>query len=351
MGTLVVAAMRRRFTILAVAALAVWSCGARGEPFYQGKTLTIISGASGGYDNYARVLADNMKGYIPGAPTIIVKDMPGAASMLAANYLFNVASPDGLTFGGFVRTIALAPLLGNPAAKFQPERFTWIGSSSRYLDDAYLLMVNKSLGITSIEQLRGRKTPLRLGSTGPNAQTDEGARIMRSVLGLNMKIIRGYQTTPQILLAVERGEMDGVMLGISSLSSVRPEWLKPDGPVNFLVQFGYGGEGRHPMFPNVPRVDELAKTPRDKAIFSLLQLPFRISRPFAGPPHIAPELTKTLRDAFMKTSRDPRYLAEAKKMGLDVSPMPGSEVEKIVSNAAALPPELIKRYADLLAQD
>lgn len=351
MGTLATATARQRLAIPAAAALVLWTCGAWAQPFYQGKTITIISGASGGYDNYARVLADNMKAHIPGAPTIIVKDMPGAASMLAANYIYNVAPPDGLTFGGFVRTIPLAPLLGNEAARFQPEKFTWIGTSSRYLDDAYLLMVSKSLGITSIDQLRGRKTPLRLGSTGPNAQTDEGARIMRGVLGLNMKIVRGYQTTPQILLAVERGEMDGVMLGISSLSSVRPEWLKPDGPVNFLVQFGYGGEGRHPMFPSVPRVDELATTPQDKAIFGLLQLPFKISRPFAGPPGIPPERTEILRDAFMKTSQDPRYLAEAKKMGLDVSPMPGDQVEKIVSEAAALPPGLIKHYAELLAQD
>ena len=253
------------------------------QPFYQGKTVTIISGASGGYDAYAHLLANHMKKYIAGAPVLIAKNMPGAASMLAANYLYNVAAPDGLTFGSFVRTIPLAPLLGDKAAKYQPEKFTWIGSSSRYLDDAYLLMVSKSLGITAIAQLRGRTDPLRLGSTGPSSQTDEGARIMRDVLGLNMRIIRGYQTTPQILLAIERGELDGVMLGISSLSSVNADWLKPDGPVNFLLQFGYGGEGRHPMFPNVPRIDELAKTPDDKAIFDLLQLPFKVSWPFAGP--------------------------------------------------------------------
>jgi hypothetical protein len=145
--------------------------------------------------------------------------------------------------------------------------------------------------------------------------------------------------------------MDGVMLGISSLTSVRPEWLKPDGPVNFLVQFGYGGEGRHPMFANVPRVDELAKTPQDKAIFSLMQLPFRVSRPFAGPPHMPADLTKILREAFMRTNEDAHYLDDARKMGLDVSPMSGEDAAKIIGEAAALPPELIKRYADLLAEN
>jgi hypothetical protein len=211
-------------------------------------------------------------------------------------------------------------------------------------------MVNRSLGITSLEQLRGRKEPLRLGSTGPTSQTDEGARIIRDVMGLNMQIIRGYQTTPQIMLAVERGEMDGIMIGISSMSSSKPEWLEPESPVNFLVQFGYGGEGRHPTFPNVPRVDEFAKTPEDKAIFELLQLPFKVSRPFAGPPNIPADLTRLLRDAFTRTHQDPQYLADARKMGLDVSVMSGDDVAKIVAQAASLPQHLIKQYADMLAK-
>jgi tripartite-type tricarboxylate transporter receptor subunit TctC len=333
--------------ILLATAFALLPCAVQAQ-FYQGKTVTIISGASGGYDSYTRVLAAHMKKYIPGTPTLIVRNMPGAASMLAANYLYNVAPPDGLTFGSFVRTIPIAPLTGNKAAKYQPEKFTWIGNSSRYLDDAYLLMVTKSLGITSMEQLRGRKEPLRLGSTGPSSQADEGARIIRDVMGLNMQIVRGYQTTPQVMLAVDSGEMDGTMIGISSMNSAKPEWLVPDSPVNFLVQFGYGGEGRHPMFSKVPRIDEFAKTPADKAIFDLMQLTFKVSRPFAGPPNIPAELTQILRDAFMRTHEDPQYLADAKKMGLDVSPMSGEEAARIITEAAALPPDLLQRYADLL---
>jgi len=339
---------RARSLALAALLLLVPAAAPAQQPFYQGKTVTIISGASGGYDAYAHLLASHMKKYIPGAPTLIARNMPGAASMQAANHLYNVAAPDGLTFGGFVRAIPMAPLLGNKAAKYQPEKFTWIGSSSRYLDDAYLLMVNRSLGITKLEQLRGRREPLRLGSTGPTSQTDEGARIIRDVLGLSIRIVRGYQTTPQVMLAVERGEMDGIMIGISSMGSSKPEWLTPDSPVSFLVQFGYGGEGRHPAFPNVPRVDEFAKTPEDKAIFELLQLPFKVSRPFAGPPGIPPELTAILREAFMRTHEDPQYLADARKMGLDVSPLSGEDAARIVAQAAALPANLLTRYADLL---
>jgi tripartite-type tricarboxylate transporter receptor subunit TctC len=340
-----------RIWILGFAALIAFAGTAEAQqPFYQGKTVTVISGASGGYDAYAHLLASHIKKYIPGTPTVIAKNMPGAASMLAANYLYNVAAPDGLTFGGFVRTIPMAPLMGNQAAKYQPEIFTWIGSSSRYLDDAYLLMVNRSLGVSSLEQLRARKEPLRLGSTGPTSQTDEGARIIRDVMGLNMKIIRGYQTTPQIMLAVERGEMDGIMIGISSMSSSKPEWLEPNSPVEFLVQFGYGGDGRHPAFPNVPRIDEFAKTPDEKVIFDLLQLPFKVSRPFAGPPNMPADLTRILRDAFMRAHEDPQYLADAKKMGLDVSPMSGQDVTKIIAEAAKLPADLTERYASMLTK-
>src|SRR4051812_50215076 len=128
-------------------------------------------------------------------------------------------------------------------------------------------MVSKSSGVTSLDQFHGRKEPVRLGSTGPSSQTDEGARVIRDVLGLNMQIIRGYQTTPQIMLAVERGEMDGIMIGISSMSSSKLEWLEPDSPVNFLVQFGYGGTGRHPAFSDVARVAEVAKKPGGTTVF------------------------------------------------------------------------------------
>jgi tripartite-type tricarboxylate transporter receptor subunit TctC len=341
----------KRLSWLSAAAALLMSTGlAHAQPFYQGKTVALISGGSGGYDHYSHLLATHMRRYIPGAPNIVAKSMPGAASMLAANYLYNVAAPDGLTFGSFVRTIPLAPLLGDKAAKYQPEKFTWLGSSSRYLDDAYMLLVKKSLGITSIDQIRTRREPLRLGSTGPSSQSDEGSRVAREVLGLNTQIIRGYQTTPQILLAVERGEVDGVMLGISSLGSFNADWLKPDGPVNFLLQFGYGGDGRHPMFPQVPRVDELAKSADDKAIFELLQLPFKVARPFAGPPNMPRELVAILRDAFMHTHEDAQYLADAKKMGLDVSPLSGEDATRLIERAAAFSPEVMKRYADLIGK-
>lgn len=339
----------RLLTAALLPVLAAGAASAQQLPFYHGKTVTLISGASGGYDAYAHLITRHMRRHIPGEPLMIARNMPGSASMVAANYLFNVAAPDGLTFGGFVRTIPLAPLTGNKAARYAPERFTWIGTSSRYLDDAYLMMLHKRIGVASLDDLRARKEPVRFGSTGPTSQTDEGSRVVRDVMGLPIRLVRGYQTTPQVMFAVERGEVDGIFIGISSMKAAKPDWLEPASPVTFLMQFGYGGEGRHPAFPAIPRIGELAPSSEAKAILDLLELPFRTSRPFAGPPGIPAEPTRILREAFMRTHTDPEFLAEASKLGLDVSPLSGEDVAALVREAVALPPALLKRYGDLLA--
>ena len=323
-------------------------CGATAQ-FYAGKTITLISGASGGYDTFGRVLAQHMGKHIEGHPHIVVRNMPGAASMVAANYLYNVAPPDGLTFGVFVRSIATAPLFGDKAAKYAPEKFTWIGTSSTYLDDAYSLMVRKDRGVNTLDDLRSRP-PLRLGSTGPSAEGDIGSRVIADVLGIEFKMVRGYQGTPNVAMAVEQGEMDGMMLGLTSIQTFRAEWLKPDSPVRFLVQFGYGGAGRHPAIADVPRIDEFARTDEARAIFKLMQMGYRIARPFAAPPGVPADRAKILRDAFMATHKDPAYLEDARKAGLDISPANGEEVARVVSEAVQLPPALVKRYADILAK-
>jgi tripartite-type tricarboxylate transporter receptor subunit TctC len=342
--------MKRSLVSLAGLLLVFSAAGARAQEnaFYKGKVVTVISGASGGYDEYTRLLAYYMGKYIPGNPGLIVRDMPGAASMASANYLYNAAPPDGLTFGSFVRAIPLAPLLGDKSAKYDPRGFTWIGSSSSYKNDAYLLVVRKQLGIKSIADLRSRREPLRLGSTGPSSEADVGAHVIGDVLGLKFKLVRGYPGTPNVVLAVEQGEMDGMMIGISSLHSDKPDWLKPNAPVRFLLQFGYGGDGRNPTFADVPRIDELARSDDDRAIFSLMQLPFKIARPFAGPPGISASKVLLLRQAFAKANQDPEYLSKAKSMGLDVSPVAGSEISELITKAAALPPRLLARYAALL---
>ena len=331
---------------------ALISVGARSQAparvNFEGKTINLVSGGSGGYESYARLLAAHMGKFIPGNPSIVVRSMPGAASMAAANYLYNIAAPDGLTLGSFVRAIPLAPLLGDTAAKYDGAKFSWIGSASSYRDDAYMLMVRKDVPVSNVADLAARETPLRLGSTGPSSEGDVGARVVGQTLGLKLKMVRGYSGTPQIAIAVEQGEMDGMMIGASSLSAFRPEWLSKTGPVRFLFQFGYGGEGRSPQFPDVPRVDELARDADERALFSLMQLPFRIARPFAAPPGLPEETRAMLEAAFLRALDDPALLTGARGMGLDVSPVSGAEISALIAAAARLPAPLITRYTQLL---
>ena len=339
----------RRLVVAALALLlAPIAARAQVANFYEGKTINLVSGGSGGYESYARLLAAHLGKHIPGNPAIVTRTMPGAASMAAANWLYNIAAPDGLTIGTFVRAIPLAPLLGDKAARYDGAKFAWIGSASSYRDDAYLLMVRKDAPAASVEDLRTLKTPLRLGSTGPSAEGDVGARVIGRTLGLNLKLVRGYSGTPQLAIAVEQGEMDGMMIGASSLSAFRPQWLGKDTPVRYLFQFGYGGEGRSPMFPDVPRVDEFARNQDERDLFSLMQLPFRIARPFAAPPGTPADKRALLEEAFMRAFRDEALLAEARRMGLDVSPVSGAEIATLIEGAQRLPPALISRYAELL---
>lgn len=346
--------MTRLLTMLALATAgaAVLVAAANAQDFYKGKTVTILSssGEAGGYDAYARLLARHIGNQIPGQPTVIVVNMPGASGMVAANYMYNVTAPDGLTFAGVYRQMPFAPLFGTQGVKYDAQKFTWIGTASSFLDDVSLMFVNKKLGVASVADIKTLGRPLQFGSGGRTSTGDEGARIIGPVLGLDLRIIRGYQSSAQTLLAVERGEVDAMILGISSLSSAKPDWLKPDSAVNFILQFGFGGEGRHPQFPQVPRIDELAQSEGDKGLFFLLQAPFRIARPFAGPPAIPAERAAALQEAFLRTNRDPDYVREAEKLKLDISPLSGAAVAETIAQAYRLPPALVARYVETLAK-
>ncbi len=340
----------RRSSMLSVVSVftAFFASGASAQSPYEGKVIHLILGASGGYESYARALANHLPKHIPGSPTVIVRAMPGAASMAAANHLFNVAAPDGLTIGTFVKSIPLAPMLGDKAARYDPKKFTWIGSSSSYLDDAYFLIVRSDFNIKSVDELRSRTTPLKLGSTGPSSDADIGARIIGNVLDIKFRIVRGYKGTPNIALAIEQAEMDGMMIGISSLNSVCPDWLKGPSSLQFLLQFGYGGAGRHPALPNAVRIDELARNDDDRAMFDLLQSSFKMARPFAAPPGTPPQLAKILRDGFMATHRDSAYLEETNKLNLDVSPVSGEDLETHISKLMQTPSSVVERYTSAL---
>jgi tripartite-type tricarboxylate transporter receptor subunit TctC len=320
------------------------------EDFYKAKTITVIVayGPGGGNDVYARVLAHHMSKYIPGKPNIVVNNMPGAGSLKATNYIYNVAPKDGTVFGIVDRNVALMALLKTDQnVQYDPNKFTWIGSSSSGENDAYVLITRKDAKNKSIDDLRNPKNPpLILGITGQGTSSDAWPTVLRDMLGFNTKNIIGYTDTGALYLAMERSEIEGRTTGYSSVRSNKPEWLKPDGPMQILVVMGR--KTRYPELPNVPTARELTKTAEDRAVIEVLELPYAMSRPFAAPPGVPTDRAAALQKAFMDTHKDPEYLKEAERLKIDVSPIDGDEVLRLIQGISKVTPEQIKKVEALV---
>jgi tripartite-type tricarboxylate transporter receptor subunit TctC len=344
--------MIRRFCALLAAALAIGSAAARADQvadFYKGKQVRVVVGygPGGGYDVYARLLARHMGKYIPGNPTMVVVNMPGAASLVSANYLYSVAPKDGTVFGTFDRGTPLMAILGgNSNVSFDPTKLTWIGSSSSAADDSFLLYARKDAKVKTIEDLKRPNGPkLLVGVTAKGATDTEAAKLLRDVLKLNIQMFPGYPGASDIFLAIDRNEVDARLLGLSAVNSTKPEWLRPDSNMHVLLQIAR--TTRHPLFPDAPTARELAGDPKTLALVELAEMPHEIPRPFAGPPELPADRLKALQAAFMETAKDPAYQADAKKLDLDVTPMHGEELRKIVQKLGAIPVDVRDRLRDL----
>jgi tripartite-type tricarboxylate transporter receptor subunit TctC len=313
------------------------------EDFYRGKTITLLVGSAegGGYDQYARLLARHIGKYIAGAPGIVVKNQPAAGGMAMANAMYATVARDGLTIGMMARDNPLEPLLGNPAAKFKPEGFTWLGTSSRYEDDAFCLVIRTDTSVTGIADLQKPGRPLIFGGQAAGGSETDIVLIAREVFKLNIQFIRGYRSSTDTLLALRRGEIEGRAITTSTLQKSMADWLDK-GMLRYLMQFGHAT--RWKGLPDVPTARELAKTPEDKAVLELAEMPFLMSRPFMAPPEIPAAQASILTQAFMLAHKDPDYLAEAKEMQLDVSPLAGDEMQRLMLRIAQTPPAVIAHY-------
>lgn len=336
------------FTLLACSALI--SGAAFAEDFYKGKTVKIIVGYTpgGGYDVYARVLAKHIGKYIPGNPNVIVENMPGAGSLASVNYLYEKAPKDGTEFGTFSRTLPLTALTDQRNnSRFKAEELTWIGTPTSYQDDAYLLFVRSDVPVKTLDELKNPPRVINMGNTAPGSSSADITLLMAAIFDLKVKEISGYPGGSMVSLAIERGELDGRMMGLSAINSSMPHWL-PEKRIRPLLQFGR--ETRHSTLPDVPTARELAKGNADAmALIELAEAPYLLARPFAGPPGIPADRVKILREAFMKTNADPGYLAEAKKLDIDISPKDGAEVAELIHRLGQVPPDLIHRYETILA--
>jgi tripartite-type tricarboxylate transporter receptor subunit TctC len=310
--------------------------------FFKGKNVELYIGYSvgGGYDIYARLLAKHMGKHIPGNPNVLAKNMEGAGSLRLANWLYNVAPKDGTAFGIIGRGTAFDPLLGRKGAQFEATKYNWLGSAN---DEVSVCVAWHTSGIRKFEELLTKE--LTVGGTGAAADTDQFPRIINGMLGTKFKIVTGYPGGNDIGLAMERGEVNGRCgWSWSSVKATHQKWLD-DKKINILVQLALE---KHPDLPDVPLITELASSDEQRAILKLIFARQVMGRPFLAPPGLPRERVAALRKGFMDTMKDKDFLADAEKAQLEITPVAGEDIQRLVIETHQTPPEIAKKAGDLL---
>jgi tripartite-type tricarboxylate transporter receptor subunit TctC len=307
------------------------------EEFYKNRDMDLYIGYStgGAYDFYARVIGRHMGGHIPGHPTLVPKNMEGAGSLRLANFIYRVAPHDGSTLGTIGRGIPFDPLLIGQGDAFDAQKFSWIGSAN---NEVSVCVALKDSGITKFEDLFTKE--LTVGGTGTSADTDQFPRVLNGVLGTHFKIVEGYPGGNDVVLAMERGEVKGRCgWSWSSVKTTHKDWID-DKRMIVLVQLSLT---KHPEMPDVPLVTDFAKTDEQRQILKLIFARQVMGRPYVAPPNLPADRLATLRQAFMDTMKDKDFLAEADKAQLEINPVSGEDVEKLVKDVYATPPDIVAK--------
>jgi tripartite-type tricarboxylate transporter receptor subunit TctC len=321
-------------------------------PFYQGKTVRIIVGYLAGdtHDLWARAYARYIGKHIPGNPEIIVQNMPGAGSMIAANHIYNLTKPDGLTLGSIAPALYYAQLTGRQEVKFDWAKFTWVGSPER---NGHLLFMRSDTPHKNLEDIRNAKEPLRCSATGVGTSGHDVPKLLEDTLELRFRIITGYPGGAEQDLALERGEVQCRAITIAAFFGREPfhTWYKT-GFVRVLVQTA---RQRNPKIPDVPTIYELMdsyKTPEARRRLAVVYLGAGGfgSWPIISSPGVPSDRVKILREAYAKTLKEPELLDEAKKRGWEVRPVTGEELEALAKEVIAQPPEVIEWLTKLLGK-
>jgi tripartite-type tricarboxylate transporter receptor subunit TctC len=321
---------------------AAWPAhGVSAPEFYKGRVVQVLVGFSpgGGYDLYARVLARHLGKHIPGHPTVVIQNMPGAGSVKAANYLYNVAAKDGTVMATFDRGLPMERLLGRTEGqRFDATKFTWIGSVT---DEPSICAFSRSSGIGSWQDMKTK--PFKVGGAGATADDEIYANVLRNMFHLPLRVVSGYPGRAETVLSIQRGEIDGLCgWSWSSLMS-RDRRLYDSKDVTVSLQLGVE---KNLDLPGVPLVGDLTADPKEKAALKLIFSRLTIARPFAAPPGLAPERAGTLREAFDATMKDPQFLAEMQRLALEVRPQSGVHVEQLVREVYTYPAEIVKIAAE-----
>lgn len=315
------------------------------QDFYKGKTIRVIVGGSagGGFDVYTRAMTRYMGKHIPGNPTMVVENMTGAATRIAAKYMHSAAKPDGLTFGIFNGYLILNQVLNPKGFDFDMRKFEWLGVP---IQDNVACVMRKEAGITNVDQWRAAKTPIKMGGLGPGNSTSDVVRVVKATLNLPIQLVEGYKGTADVRLAADAGELQGACW---AWESIKVTWRKglESGDVLPVLQVT---SKKQPDLPNVPHALDLAKSDEERQIIRAGGIePGAITRVYVTTPGTPRDRVQTLRRAFAETLKDPEFLAEAKKVQLEVNPLSGDEVGKIVDSMFKLNPTTVSKLANILA--
>jgi tripartite-type tricarboxylate transporter receptor subunit TctC len=329
--------------LAALVALASLAVAASVQDFYKGTTVSLIIGysAGGGYDAYARLLARYIGNHIPGAPSIVPQQMAGAGSLRAANYIYSVAPKDGSVFGTFSRSMAISPLIDK--AEFDSRKFTWLGSIT---DDDTLCVTWKTSPIKTWSDFVS--TPSAFGGEGAGADPDIWVLLYKNLFGAKVKLVSGYPGTNDIVLAMERGEVDGLCgLSWSTIKTGHLDWLAGHS-VNIIVQAALKKE---PEIAAVPLATELATTPEQLQILKLLLVSQAMARPFAAPPEIPADRKAALIAAFDDTMKDADFLTEAQKLDFDVRPVDPPTIDALLAEVYQTPKDVLAKAAKAMSSE
>jgi len=313
--------------------------------FYTGRTVQLVIGYApgGGYDDHARMLGRHIGRHIPGNPTVVVQNMPGAGSIRAANYLYNVAAKDGTVFGGFARGLFIDPLLGRvEGTRFTPAKFSWLGSVS---NDVGVCAFRSDAGIESWADMKTKR--YKIGATGAGADSDVFSNLLRKMFNLPMQLVLGYPSVAETVLAIQRKEVDGRCGWSWSTLSTRNRDLWLSKQIRVVLQLA---DQRIAELADVPTVLDVAGGSEEQAVLKLIVARQMMARPFVAPPGVPPERLAALRSAFDATMRDPEFLADANRQGLDVRPVTGAAADALIAEVYATAPDVVRRAAEYMKE-
>jgi tripartite-type tricarboxylate transporter receptor subunit TctC len=306
-----------------------------------GKSVSMIIGfgAGGGYDLWGRTVGRHIGRHLPGAPTVIPQNMPGAGSYAAASYIFNIAPKDGTVLGIIARDAALGPLSGATGARFDPTKLSWIGTPTK---ETNVCIAYHTSQVKSVLDLYDKQ--LIVGDTGPGTGTRSYPKALNELLGMKFKLVGGFPASSDVFLAMERGEVEGICESLDSIKIRRPDWI-PTKKISILFQ---GGAEPNPELDGVPFVLDLALTGEQRQAIEFLYAGQGIGRPFVAPPDLPADRLKMLRDAFNATMTDPAFVAEAQKSKLDLEPEDGEHLAVLIAKIYATPKPIVDKITSLI---